>query len=197
MSPGISAKEVNVNLTSFKASVDKQFAAVDKVLYLLIGIGLTIVGVGFAFQREIASIEQKLDNSASQISAIERRLEKIETNVDAGVKTQLEAKALQGDILAVLGKISDNINNSPIQIFPLTEDDKKVIREFFGIDRGPSRFKPKYLVGQFVTGAVPIADELVAKLPKLSGLKTFRDPENGSVLLVGDLGRIVSIVAPA
>jgi hypothetical protein len=203
MATGPTAREVNLDLAGFKSSVEKQFGAVSLLLYWLLGIGVAILGIGFtlltqiwANHTETATLGERIAALSKDVNRVEKHLEDSDKNSASIADLARQTLAFQGTMNSTLSRIEDKLN-SKSQALNLSDDDERIIRNFFGLDKGPPKYKPKYAIGDVVFDTKAVPDDLVAKLPKLRGLTMSFDPGNGSVLFVGTGNRIVGVVEPA
>jgi hypothetical protein len=209
------AKEVSVDLAGFRSSVDQQFIslkaalaqaadAIEKRLDFFAKLVLAMFAIfpiciagGFFLRNEIGDVKIELGKIGVQISGLREDLSRIEKRLDRPTQTSDAQLAIQTQMNSVLRRIEDRLNVSPPVPLALTDDEKSLIRAFFKLDKGPSREPSKYAIGDTITGAKEIPDELVNKLNKLQGLRVAFDPSDGSALLVAADNRIVAIVEPA
>jgi hypothetical protein len=106
---------------------------------------------------------------------------------------------LQGNISSTLAQINDKIpQGQGVQVLALSGGEQQIIRDFFGVPKGPATQPPKFKVGDAAPDATAIPDDLVAKVPQLKGLAYAKDAGNGSVLIVAlPARRVIAIIAPA
>ena len=203
MATSPTAKEVSIDLAGFKSNVDQQFNGVDKrlefiarLIFAMFTIFPIVIGGGFLLRSEISDVKIELGRIGVQISGIRDDLSRIEKRADKTVAvSDPQVLALQTQMNSVLRRIEDRLNNSPVPAITLAEEEKQLIRGILGVK--PSKEPAKYSVGDVVSGAKDLPDDLVRKIPKLQGLKFVFDPNNGSALLVASDNRIVAIVEPA
>ena len=205
------AKEVSIDLAGFKSSVDVQFAGVDKQISLLVKmvVGVyvllgAIVGGGFLLRSDLGDIKAKVAEEGAEITGLRRDVTALQSRISALDKNTSDLAAAQSQMLAIQGQINNSLIqiNSKLPPVPATQllalgpDEEQIIRDFFGMAKGPASEPPKYRIGDSITGTTTMPDSLVLKLPKLKGFTYAKDPSNGSVL-IADNGRVVAIIARA
>src|SRR5258708_3799083 len=96
------AKEVSVDLTGFKDSVEKQFAHLSKLVFFLYPILIGIIGGGFLLHKELGDIKassaqtgEKVESLKNELVAAKERLRAIETSTSEVAAAHRQVVAAQ------------------------------------------------------------------------------------------------------
>jgi hypothetical protein len=222
MAERTTAKEVKIDLDGFKASMERQFSLMFRWiagLYVLFGgvvatgllvqvevarNGVEITGLRRDFtvlQRDIASVQRDVTAVHERFAGLAKGVSGLESGVAriAGLQEQMLAdqRNVSTNMSAALSRIDRRLPEiNPLGLLALDANERQTIRSYFGVPKEKSSGL-KVSLGEQVSGPVDLVpDELVAKVPKLKGIRYNRDPATGSILFVGYDDRIIGIVEP-
>ena len=151
MTSSPTAKEVSVDLSGFKSSVDQQFKSLKdevdkrldlilKLIFAMFGIFPIIAGGGFLLRNDLGEVKVELGKIGVQISALHEDLSRIEKRIDKPVQiSDAQILALQTQLNSVLRRIEDKLNVSASGPLALTDDDKNLIRSILRRDQAAHR----------------------------------------------------------
>lgn len=199
------AGEVSVDLGGFKSSVDKQFSYLVRWIIGLYALIAAIIGGGFLLRADLGRIEGQIARSGAEIEGLRRDVSSLQQEMRSLQKSASDNTASQNRMLSAMQRqIASGfaeINNklpavSSNPLIALSTDEEQTIRTLLGVTAGPAK-SAKYGIGDLLSGTVPFPDEVVAKVPKLKGFTYAKDPDNGSVLVADNRGRVVAVISPA
>lgn len=130
----------------------------------------------------------KIEFADRDLKALEAKIAKLETGIAAVAESQRNLNSSQSRI----GATVDRVERHLIRFVGLTDDEQDTIRGFLGIKRLPGA--TKLAVGDLVGDAKPLPDELIAKVPRLAGLRFAIDPGSGAALIVNADSRVVAAI---
>ena len=186
-----SVREVSIDLSGFKQSVDRQFAYTHRLIFYVGAVLLAMAGGGFAIYKQIGDLQSDVTGLQHDVSAINERLTKIE-------KYGSDSAESQGKIQTLLSQINTRLAASqtqdigPFAPVDLNSNERALVAKFLGAK--PEATPPKFSLGDLVSGEAvkPLPAQLVAAVPKLAGAKfTFN---SGWIILTGAGNRVVATV---
>ena len=190
---------------AFKSSVDKQFSYLVRWIIGLYALIAAIIGGGFLLRADLGRIEGQIARSGAEIEGLRRDVSSLQQEMRSLQKSASDNTASQNRMLSAMQRqIASGfaeINNklpavSSNPLIALSTDEEQTIRTLLGVTAGPAK-SAKYGIGDLLSGTVPFPDEVVAKVPKLKGSTYAKDPDNGSVLVADNRGRVVAVISPA
>ena len=189
----------------FKPSVDKQFSYLVRWIIGLYALIAAIIGGGFLLRADLGRIKGQIARSGAEIEGLRRDVSSLQQEMRSLQKSASDNTASQNRMLSAMQRqIASGfaeINNklpavSSNPLIALSTDEEQTIRTLLGVTAGPAK-SAKYGIGDLLSGTVPFPDEVVAKVPKLKGFTYAKDPDNGSVLVADNRGRVVAVISPA
>jgi hypothetical protein len=198
-----SFRETNLVLGGIEARVD----LVQKMVWAVIGLLGALVTGAFALYSQIGDLKTDIAVVKTTVATINERLTRIDKSVESVLASGVTASSALSRIEARLSAMSLQQPNplvvsvpprgpTPLYEITFTDGEKQLIREFINPIRVAE--SPAYQIGEIapVTSLSMLPEPIVAKIPRLTGLRYAVD-RGGTILIVdGATYRIAAIIPP-
>ena len=199
-----SFRETNLVLGGIEARVD----LVQKMVWAVIGLLGALVTGAFALYSQIGDLKTDVAVVKTTAATINERVTRIDKSVESVLASGITASSALSRIEARLSAMSLQQQPNPLVVpvpprgptplyeITFTDGEKQLIREFIK----PIRLaeSPAYQIGEIapVTSLSMLPEPIVAKIPRLTGLRYAVD-RGGTILIVdGATYRIAAIIPP-